>query len=101
MEYHKEVFWTPLLFLKYINDLPKECENLSDISLFAEDAELYKLLNSKNDKMMLQQALNNFKSWEHKWLLNLNIVKCIVISIRKDLVNIILKHQLVTNYYNV
>ena len=73
----------PLLFLVYINDLPKECENLSDISLFADDAKLSKLLSSNNDKIMLQQSLNRLKSWADKWLLSLNIIKCIVINIRK------------------
>ena len=32
----------PLLFVIYINDLPKLCNNMCDIYLFADDAKLYK-----------------------------------------------------------
>ena len=43
----------PLLFVVYINDLPDVCGDESDILLFADDAKLYKHIQSPMDSFIL------------------------------------------------
>ena len=65
----------PLLFLMYINDLPKVCPN-SRILLFADDAKLFKRISSIVDCLALQSDINNILQWCSKWKLSLNVSKC-------------------------
>jgi len=77
----------PLLFLAYINDLPK-CVS-STPRLFADDCLLYWQINSPKDSEILQQDLNNFQDWEKKWMMSFNPDKCEVLTVtmkRKNLI---------------
>ena len=55
----------PLLFLVYINDLPRGIQ--SDIRLFADDCIIYREIKSPEDQLKLQQDLNDVIAWEKKW----------------------------------
>ena len=71
----------PLLFLIYINDLVECCGEYADIYVFADDAKFFRHILQPQDQDMLQHALNLLHNWSQKWLLNLNINKCQVMSI--------------------
>jgi len=70
----------PVLFVLYINDLPKFCGNDSDIYLFADDAKLWRHILSPSDNLYLQASLDAIKAWSDEWLLKLNYGKCRVVS---------------------
>ena len=52
----------PILFLLYINDLPKSLT--SKVRIFADDAIVYKKINSADDCQILQNDLAELTSWE-------------------------------------
>ena len=66
-------------FLLYINDINNAIK--SQIKLFADDSVLYRNIRSQNDQVILQNDLDTFSSWAEKWLMELNINKCSVLSI--------------------
>ena len=76
----------PLLFLIYIyiNDMPLINKDLADLFLFADDAKLSKMIKIKDDKALLQNALNEVVDLSNIWLLSLNIIKCMVLCIRRN-----------------
>ena len=43
-----------------------------------------KILKIKDDKLLLQKALNEVVSWSHMWLLSLNEIKGMVLCIRRN-----------------
>ncbi len=65
-----------LLFVIYINDLPKELTNLS--KLYADDTKILTQVSSNLCATNLQADLDNAFKWTQKWLLSFNISKCIV-----------------------
>ena len=68
-----------MLFLLYINDINNAIK--SQIKLFADDSVLYRNIRSQNDQVILQNDLDTISSWAEKWLMELNINKCSVLSI--------------------
>ena len=69
----------PLLFLCFINDLPKNI--LSTVRLYADDVILYTPINSKEDCYQLQKDLTILERWENKWKMAFNVKKCEFIRI--------------------
>ena len=69
----------PLLFLVYINDLPKEVNSTS--RLFADDCLLYRTIRSEADTIQLQEDLDRLQMWEKNWLMSFNPDKCEVMRI--------------------
>ena len=69
----------PLLFLCFINDLPKNI--LSTVSLYADDVILYTPINSKEDCYQLQKDLTILERWANKWKMTFNVQKCEFIRI--------------------
>ena len=65
-----------LLFVIYINDLPKELTNVS--KLYADDTKILTQVSSNLCAAKLQADLDNAFKWTQKWLLSFNISKCIV-----------------------
>ena len=51
----------PLLFLLHINDLPSVVHPDSCSPLFADDCLLYRVINSVQDQLQLQQDLRNLE----------------------------------------
>ena len=69
----------PLLFLVYINDLPSIVD--SQIRLFADDALIYRKINSVNDTQQLQSDIEKLLEWESNWSMEFNPDKCKVLRI--------------------
>ena len=69
----------PLLFLVYINDLPGRVK--SSIRLFADDSYLYRVINTINDALQLQQDLDELVKWEQQWSMEFHPHKCKVLRI--------------------
>ena len=69
----------PLLFLVYINDLPDlvTCK----IRLFADDALIYRTIDSIQDALLLQNDLAKLITWESNWSMEFNPDKCKVLRI--------------------
>lgn len=70
----------PLLFLLYINDMPK-VTMYSDVALFADDTKCFKTIRSYEDCQALQADLDALFSWSKKWKMYFNVNKCHVITI--------------------
>ena len=58
----------PLLFLVYINDLPR-CVHSSNTRLFADDCLIYKEIRTHQDAADLQSDLDALQRWEKQWLM--------------------------------
>ena len=72
----------PMLFVIYINDLLETVR--SDVYLFAGDTKICKVLNSDNDKDILQSDLTDLTDWSEKWLLSFHPDKCKHIHITRE-----------------
>ena len=71
----------PLLFLLYINDMPKCISIGSSIRLFADDCILYRTIRTIQDQLTLQKDLDKLKEWADKWGMKFNPSKCEVMRI--------------------
>ena len=69
----------PLLFLIYINDLDSGIS--SDVSKFADDTKIGKLIRSDSDVIDLQADLDKMSEWTNRWQMEFNITKCKVLSV--------------------
>ena len=69
----------PVLFVIYINDLPKEVKNC--IRLFADDTKLYRTVMTDLDCLSLQQDIDNIEEWASKWQLTFHPKKCTTMRI--------------------
>ena len=58
----------------YINDIVRNPE--SDISLFADDAKVYRRIVTTEDVETLQRDMDTLSEWSRKWLLSFNVAKC-------------------------
>ena len=67
----------PLLFLIYVNDLPRSIS--SQVFLFADDTKLIRSISTSADHVQLQTDLDNLAKWCDAWQLNFNATKCKVI----------------------
>ena len=64
----------PLLFVIFINDMPQSLSSVC--KMFADDAKIYKELNSEEDCNSLQLDLDVMSEWSNKWQLPFNELKC-------------------------
>ena len=53
------------------------------VKMYADDLTVYAIVNNINDRIKLQNELNNLLEWSKKWQLNINFDKCHVIHIGK------------------
>ena len=90
---HRAQFLGPVLFLIYINDLPKYVSN-STVRLFADDTLLYLTNHNSSDCTKLQDDLNNLQKWESDRQMSFHPEKCEVIHITTKKYPIIHKYTL-------
>jgi len=58
----------------------------SEVHVFAADAKFYRHILSDDDNKVLQYAHDALQKWSEKWLLNLNINKCQVVTFIRSVV---------------
>lgn len=64
----------------------KQCR--SNIYLYADDAKIYKSVETDDDVNSLQRVVSRIKEWCNSWLLKLNVNKCKVVSYnRKEIID--------------
>ena len=66
----------PLLFLLYVNDLPKSVKN-SLLMLFADDAKCSKKVSKPDHCVDLQRDLDSLGNWSREWKLVFKAPKCV------------------------
>ena len=66
----------PLLFLVYIDDIPKCIKHDSKVAIFADDSMLFKIIEKPSDKLALQQDRTQLSIWSDTWKMCLSIPKC-------------------------
>ena len=79
----------PLLFVIFINDMPDTCKMYADIFLYADDAKLFRSISDINDCVKLNTAFESVHKWCEYWQMNINTVKCNVLSISRTKSNVI------------
>ena len=77
----------PLMFLLYINDITINIK--SPLRIFADDCLLYRVINSPEDTIILQQDLDQISDWVKIWQLRLNVTKCALIRCSRSLTPIV------------
>ena len=73
----------PVLFLTYINDLPKYTVHHSPIAMFADDSKLFRIIKDEVDHNNLQDDLLELSHWSSDWMMNFNASKCKVLNISR------------------
>ena len=81
----------PLLFLIYVNDIPTNIK--SDIRLFADDCILYRRITNVEDRVILQNDLNQLAEWTKINGMKINVAKCKHINFSRR------KSQLLHHYF--
>ena len=68
----------PLLFIVFINDIGAQLSPGTVIRLFADDALVYRNINSHEDVITLQEDLDKLTAWADTWCMSFNVDKCYV-----------------------
>ena len=74
----------PVLFVIFINDLPSQCANMSELYMFADDAKLYKHICCVRDSVDLNASCQELFNWCENWQMSININKCKVLTVSHD-----------------
>ena len=82
----------PILFLIYINDLTSYVN--STIRLFADDAYLYRKVETQEDPQILRKDLENLEVWEKMHDMEFHPDKCKVLRITAKTKPIVTKYEL-------
>jgi hypothetical protein len=71
------------LFLVFVNNLPDYIGNGSQLALFADDSKLYRILDTPNSALLLQQDLNSLVTWSVTSNMTFSPSKCKTLHISK------------------
>ena len=74
----------PLLFIIYVNDLPKSISQDTTMAIFADDTKCYRPIKNSEDNKTLQSDLDNITIWCHEWKMDLNQTKCGVLHLTRS-----------------
>ena len=74
MGYRNDLYWLPILFLLYINDLEEGVT--STILKFADGTKLFRKIKGNGDKQQLQDDIDKLIKWSEKWQMLFNFEKC-------------------------
>ena len=87
---------SPLMFLLNINDISKNIH--SQLRLFADDCLLYRVINTEQDTLQLQQELDILSNWAETWQLKFNINKCTIMQFTRSTSPLTFNYQLNKSY---
>ncbi len=73
----------PLLFIIYINDLDSGIS--SEVSKFADDTKVGRVIRTDYDASELQGDLDRLNEWARKWQMEFKIGKCVGVLVSFDL----------------
>ncbi len=73
----------PLLFLIYVNDLPKATTS-SSVALYADDTKCFHGIKTSDDVIDLQRDLDKICEWCDVWRMDLNQSKCSHLRITRN-----------------
>ena len=82
----------PLMVLLYINDISKNIH--SQLRLFADDCLLYRVINTEQDTLQLQQDHDLLSNWAETWQLKFNINKCTIMRFTRSTSPLTFNYQL-------
>ena len=74
----------PLLFLLYINNLPKALSPNTLCAIFAGDTKITRHIQSHQDHLILQRDITNVHKWSTTWGLTFNVKKCMILSMARN-----------------
>jgi hypothetical protein len=69
----------PVLFIIFINDMPDAVHSL--LLMFADDAKVFRRVDSVEGSTRLQEDLRKLSEWADKWLMTFNASKCKVMHL--------------------
>ena len=72
----------PILFVLFINDLPQEIDEESNIALYADDTKLWRSIKFDHDHSQLQKDIKYLHAWSLRNKIDFNLPKCKVVSIK-------------------
>ena len=64
------------VFIIYINDVADLFNENIKCSLYAYDVKLYSVIDSDDDLIILQSAIDELVTWSVKWQLKISYTKC-------------------------
>ena len=64
----------PLLFIIFVNRIEDGLD--SQVLKFADDIKIFRNIESENDRITLQNDLNNLVKWAETWQMSFNVSKC-------------------------
>jgi hypothetical protein len=73
-----------MLFVIFVNDVPKVVENGTMSALFADDTKVYRTITLVSDCDQLQQALTGLDVWSSDNDITFNTLKCKVLTIAQE-----------------
>ena len=82
----------PLLFVLFINDIYTNIDKDTNITLFADDAKIWRDINSEADCEILQNDINTLSTWSRNNKMSFHPDKCKALSIydsRPDFVKVL------------
>ena len=82
----------PSMFLLYINDISKNIH--LQLCLFADGCLLYRVINTEQDTLQLQQDLDLLSNWAETWQLKFNINKCTILRFTRSTSPLTFNYQL-------
>ena len=68
----------PLLFIIFINDIAANIDPATCIHLFADDALLYRRIDTVEDHLKLQADLSSLQTWADQWGMTFNTVQVLL-----------------------
>ena len=66
----------PILFILFVNCISESEEVDGDILLFADDTKPYKIIDTDEDQLVMQEDINKLQGWSQAWLMTFNKEKC-------------------------
>ena len=66
----------PILFVLFINDLPKHLPNNSNLYLYADNTKIFLEIKDDLDREKLQEDIYSMYEWSERWLLRFPPDKC-------------------------